>query len=301
MSRVCSVPLVSQVVKRAEERILRLCQGPAIIRHRLMDSFHLYPDNHTLVDSTVHVSENRCSTPPASWGTHPWLHIAYSAVGLFFRLWCRMRIEGAEHIPCHGGVLLASNHISLLDPVLISYSVMAKRGVQIVWAPAKVELFRMPLFGHLVASLGAFPVRRGRSDLHAIRRMAAHMRTEKLMLFPEGTRSRDGRLGAGKRTVGKLLHEGQPIVVPAAVWGTDRVLFPGSWWPRFRPQVGVRYGAPLDLQRYYALPGTKETAAAIVQELMRSIATLLETEKPPVTVASTGTHVEGLYNETPRA
>jgi 1-acyl-sn-glycerol-3-phosphate acyltransferase len=248
----------------------------------------------------VHVSESRCPAPPVSWGTHPWLHIAYSAVALFFRLWCRVRIEGAEHIPCHGGVLLASNHISLLDPILISYSVMAAQGVQIVWAPAKVELFRMPLFGRLIASLGAFPVRRGRSDLPAIHRMVTHMQTEKLLLFPEGTRSRDGRLGAGKRTVGKLLHEGRPIVIPAVVWGTDCVLSPGSWRPRFRPQVGVRYGPPLDLQRYYALPGTKETAAAIVQELMQSIATLLEMVKPPVTVASTGTHVERLYNETPR-
>ena len=279
--------------------ILRLCQGPAIIRHRPTDSF--LPHNHTLVDSIVHVAESRCPSPPVSWGTHPWLHIAYNAVGLFFRLWCRMRIEGADHIPCHGGVLLASNHISLLDPVLISYSVMATRGVQVVWAPAKAELFSMPLLGRLIASLGAFPVRRGRSDLHAIRRMAMYMQTEKLLLFPEGTRSRDGRLGAGKRTVGKLLHEGRPMVIPAGVWGTDRVLSPGSLRPRFRPQIGVRYGAPLDLQRYYALPGTKETAAAIVQELMRSIAMLLETEKPPVTVASTGTHGEGLYNETPRA
>jgi 1-acyl-sn-glycerol-3-phosphate acyltransferase len=212
-----------------------------------------------------------------------------------------VHIEGADHIPRHGGVLLASNHISLLDPVLISYSIMAVQGVQIVWAPAKVELFSMPLLGRLIASLGAFPVRRGRSDLHAIRRMVTHMQTEKLLLFPEGTRSRDGRLGAGKRTVGKLLHEGRPMVIPTVVWGTDRVLSAGSLRPRFRPQIGVRFGAPLDLQRYYALPGTKETAVDIVQELMWSIAALLEAEKPPVTVASTGTHGEGLYNETPRA
>jgi hypothetical protein len=63
----------------------------------------------------------------------------------------------------------------------------------------------------------------------------------------------------------------------------------------------VRYGAPLDLQRYYALPGTKETAVAIVQELMRSIAMLLEAEKPSVAVAATETPVERFYNETPRA
>ena len=62
-------------------------------------------------------------------------------------------------------MLLASNHISLLDPVLISYAVMATQGVQIVWAPAKVELFSVPLLGRLIISLGAFPVRRGRGEL----------------------------------------------------------------------------------------------------------------------------------------
>jgi 1-acyl-sn-glycerol-3-phosphate acyltransferase len=202
-----------------------------------------------------------------------------------------VRIEGAEHIPAYGGVLLGSNHISMIDPVLISYSVMATRGVQIVWAPAKVELFRLPLFGRLIASLGAFPVRRGRGDLRAIRRMAMYLHSEKLLLFPEGTRSRDGRLGLGKRTVGKLLHEAQPVVIPTAVWGTNRVLPPGSCFPRYRTSIGVRYGKPLDLQQYYALPRTKETATVIVQELMRAIAALLEEERPPGAVASTGTPI----------
>jgi 1-acyl-sn-glycerol-3-phosphate acyltransferase len=217
-----------------------------------------------------------------------WLHVAYTAVGLFFRYWCRLRIEGAEHIPAHGGVLLASNHVSLLDPVLISYAVMATRGVQVIWAPAKVELFRIPLFGHLIALLGAFPVRRGQGDLRAIRRIVGHMQAAKLLLFPEGTRSRDGRLGVGKRTVGKLLHEARPVVIPVAVWGTNRVLPPGSYMPRCRVQVGVRYGQPLDLQRYYTLPGSKETAAAIVQELMQAIAALLESQPSPGIVSFSG-------------
>jgi 1-acyl-sn-glycerol-3-phosphate acyltransferase len=227
-----------------------------------------------------------------------WLHIAYTAVGFFFRYWCRVRIEGAEHIPANGGVLMGSNHISVIDPVLISYSVMATQGVQIVWAPAKVELFTVPLFGRLIASLGAFPVRRGRGDLRAIRRMATHIQSEKLLLFPEGTRSRDGRLGLGKRTVGKLLHEAQPVVIPTAVWGTDRVLPPGSCFPRYRTPIGVRYGKPLDLQRYYALPRTKETATMIVQELMQAIAVLLQGERSPATVASTGTCIQRLSDET---
>jgi 1-acyl-sn-glycerol-3-phosphate acyltransferase len=207
---------------------------------------------------------------------------------MFLHLLCRVRIEGGEHIPVHGGVLLASNHLSMLDTLLIPYSVMAIQGMHIVWAPSKAELFRLPLLRHILASWGAFPVQRGRSDLRAIRRVITHMRTAQVMLFPEGTRSRDGRLGVGQRTVGKFIYMARPVVIPTAVWGTDRVLPPGQRWPRFRTPIGVRYGKPLDLQQYYDLPDTKETAMAIIGEVMRAIATLLPVQSPTATAAASG-------------
>jgi 1-acyl-sn-glycerol-3-phosphate acyltransferase len=103
------------------------------------------------------------------------------------------------------------------------------------------------------------------------------MQTQKVMLFPEGTRSREGRLGAGKRAVGKLIYEARPVVVPAAVWGTDGIWPKSRYVPCLRAVIGVRYGQPLDLQRYYTLPNTRETAEAIVGEVMRAIASLRET------------------------
>jgi 1-acyl-sn-glycerol-3-phosphate acyltransferase len=115
-----------------------------------------------------------------------------------------------------------------------------------------------------------------------MRRMMAHMRTEKMMLFPEGTRSPDGRLQPGKRTVGKLIYAAQPVVVPVAILGTERIL-PHVWsLLQERVPVTVRYGKPLDLQPYYALPDTKETAVAIVQEVMGAIASLLYNAPQPV-------------------
>jgi 1-acyl-sn-glycerol-3-phosphate acyltransferase len=142
------------------------------------------------------------------------------------------------------------------------------------------------LLGRLLVSLGAFPVRRGRNDRPAMRRMLTHMRTEKMMLFPEGTRSRDGRLQSGKRTVGKLLYQARPVVIPTAVLGTDGILGPRRrFWPR-RVPVTVCYGTPLDLQRYYALPDSKATAEAIVQEVMGAIASLLYNAHQPTMVAS---------------
>jgi 1-acyl-sn-glycerol-3-phosphate acyltransferase len=230
----------------------------------------------------VQPANRHCHAPELSRGARLWIWLSYWLVGLFFRLISRLHIAGEEHIPLQGGVLLVSNHISWLDTLLIPYSVLRAQGLQIIWAPAKVELFRVPLVERVITSWGAFPVRRGKGDVGAMRRMTRHMQTGKLMLFPEGTRSRDGRLGAGKRMVGKLIYDARPIVIPTAVWGTDRVWSSDRSLVRLRLPVGVRYGEPLDLQRFYTRSDTKETAEAIVREVMGAIASLVQAGKPPL-------------------
>jgi len=217
--------------------------------------------------------------------------LAYRVVWFLLCLRCRVRIEGSEHIPVQGGVVLVSNHISAFDTILIPYSVIATQGLQIVWAPAKAELFSTRLLSGVLTSFGAFPVRRGQHDRHAMRRMMAHMRTEKMMLFPEGTRSPNGRLQAGKRTVGKLIYAARPVVIPVAIMGTERIL-PHVWsLLQGRIPVTIRYGKPLALQPYYALPDTKETAVAIVQEVMGAIASLLY-NAPQSVVTSPVAHLQ---------
>ena len=215
--------------------------------------------------------------------------LAYRTVRLFLRLRCHVRIEGSDRIPTQGGVVLVSNHISAFDTILIPYSVIATQGLQIVWAPAKAELFSSRLLGCVLTSFGAFPVRRGQHDRHAMRRMIAHMRTGKMMLFPEGTRSPDGRLQDGKRTVGKLIYAARPVVIPVAISGTDRILPHVRSLVQGRVPVTIRYGKPVALQHYYALPDTKETAVAIVQEVMGAIASLLY-NAPQSVVTSPGAH-----------
>ena len=226
--------------------------------------------------------------PERSWGARLWFRLSYGVIDLVLHLVARVQISGEEHIPKDGGVVLASNHISLLDTLMIPCSIIAAQGVQVVWAPAKTELFDLPLIGRMIASWGAFPVRRGRGDVHAMRRMVTHMQTGKVMLFPEGTRSRDGHLGEGKRAVGKLIYEARPVVIPTVVWGTDRLWPKGRYLPRLRTSIGICYGKPLNLQRFYTLPNTKETAGAIVGEIMASIQALLETVPLPRTDVSAG-------------
>lgn len=232
-----------------------------------------------------------------------WLWFSCRAVGLFLFPFCRLHIDGLEHVPRQGGVVLASNHLSMLDTLIIPYSINRAHGPGIVWAPAKEELFRLPIVGAILRSWGVFPIRRGRNDLRGIRRMLTHMRSGKMMLFPEGTRSRDGHLHAGNRMLGKIIYQAQPLVIPTLVVGTDRVWGSNQWWPRWRVPVSVRYGKPLDLQQYYQRPDSKENAEAIVQEIMGAIAALMYNGQPATTSRSASSvrfQPEGSDDESPR-
>jgi 1-acyl-sn-glycerol-3-phosphate acyltransferase len=195
-------------------------------------------------------------------------------LAVFFKGLNHLKISGSEHVPSGGGVLLAANHLSIFDTLLIPWVNIATVRLEVVWAPAKVELFDIPLINRIIKSWGAFPVHRGGGDLRAMRRLLDLMQREKVMLFPEGTRSADGRLGAANRIVGKLIYLARPVVIPTALVGTERLLAKGRMVPHLFSDLEVRFGPPLDLQRYYQAEDTKATAQAIAHTVMRSIARL---------------------------
>ncbi len=224
-----------------------------------------------------------------SWMQKVWYGFCWLVLGLFFTLLNRLKISGWESIPPGGGVVLASNHVSLFDTLLIPWVNVTKVKFELVRAPAKAELFRVPFFSHLLRFSGAFPVRRGSQDFRAMHRIVELMRSEKVMLFPEGTRSRDGRLGKGNRMVGKLLYQARPVVIPTAILGTESLLPKGKILPRLFTPLEVRFGPPVPLEHYYTMEDTKETAQAITDAVMEAIAfqlqqapTLSMTSKPEV-------------------
>jgi 1-acyl-sn-glycerol-3-phosphate acyltransferase len=219
-----------------------------------------------------------CSQQPMSLGKRAWFGFSWLALGAFLAGLNRLEITGAEHVPPGGGVLLAANHLSIFDTLVIPWVNIAKVRLEVVWAPAKAELFAIPVINHIIASWGAFPVQRGGRDVHAMRRLVELMRREKVMLFPEGTRSADGWLGPGNRVVGKLIYLARPTVIPTAILGTDRLLAKGRLIPRVFSKLEVRFGPPLDLERYYAAEDSKATAEAIMFVVMRSIARLRDEE-----------------------
>ncbi|HEY7076370.1 MAG TPA: lysophospholipid acyltransferase family protein, partial [Solirubrobacteraceae bacterium] len=134
----------------------------------------------------------------------------------FFLVYFRMSRIGREHLPARGPVIIAANHRSFLDPFVIG--MVARRPIYYV---AKQELFRHRLVAWFLASLGAFPVRRGTGDADMLDTAKAILaRGDVVVMFPEGTRVRPGALGKPRRGVGRLALETGAPVVPVAVIGT---------------------------------------------------------------------------------
>ncbi len=160
-------------------------------------------------------------------------------------LWLRLSRVGREHVRgIKGGVIIASNHRSFLDPFVIGTTLPWRRPMQYV---AKVELFESRWRGWILSRVGAFPIRRGQSDETAME--TARLVLERggtVCIFPEGTRIRQGSLGTPKRGVGRLALETGAAVVPIAVHGTEQVR--RGW--RIRPRkVRLRVGRPVTFPR----------------------------------------------------
>lgn len=145
-----------------------------------------------------------------------------------------------QHVPQNGGVILASNHQSFLDPVLVA--VPLPRGVTFM---ARDTLFRFLPFRLLIASLGAFPVQRGTADLGAMREAIRRLEAGRaLLVFPEGTRTKDGRVGRMRAGIGLLASRAKVPVVPVRISGAFESWPRSSKLPRPKP-VTVRFGPPL--------------------------------------------------------
>jgi 1-acyl-sn-glycerol-3-phosphate acyltransferase len=201
-----------------------------------------------------------------------WVTFSCYVVGFYASTLNRFVTKGTENIPTSGGVLLTSNHISAYETIFLPWAVIRAHPFQMLWAPAKEELFEKPLQRLLYSSWGAFPVRRKR-DVKANRTINSLLQDQKVMLFPEGTRHKDGKLGPGNRGVGKIIYDTRPTVIPTALIGFNSWKFPG-----FRQPAMAVFGLPLDFSDLYVLEDNKETHNLIVGRVMQAIAELLKEE-----------------------
>lgn len=183
----------------------------------------------------------------------------------------RFRVAGTEHIPARGGVILASNHQSFLDPVLLGCG-SSRLPVHFM---ARDSLFRTWPLGWYLRQTHTFGVRRGGADRQAWRRFEELVAAgEQVTFFPEGTRSPDGSLLPANPGSGMLIHRcPQATVLPVRIRGTHRVLSKAGGFGGLRP-VSVRFGPPVDLSAEFAAEGGREAYAAIADKIMAAIAAL---------------------------
>lgn len=157
-----------------------------------------------------------------------------------------LHISGADKVPRHGPVIIASNHLSNADPPVLGTSV----GRRVVFM-AKQEAMGWPILGLLIRLSGALPVRRFEADLGALRKATEVLQEGRaLIMFPEGTRSRQRQLQMGHPGTALIaLRSGAPIV-PAGISGTERIRFPAVIFGLLRlrrPKVNLAFGDPFFL------------------------------------------------------
>jgi 1-acyl-sn-glycerol-3-phosphate acyltransferase len=173
-----------------------------------------------------------------------------------------VRAEGLELVPPTGPILVCSNHVSNLDPLLLG-----ARIPRVVHAMAKAEMFRNPLVRTYLEWCNCFPVRRGQADRSAMRSALAVLGSGgALVLFPEGHRSPNQGLQAFEAGAGYIALRSRVQVVPCAVWGTEAALPIGALVPR-RAVIHLRVGQPF-------LP-TSASPVEVSLEIQRRVAQLL--------------------------
>ncbi|MFE2148791.1 lysophospholipid acyltransferase family protein [Streptomyces lavendulae] len=194
-------------------------------------------------------------------------------LGPLLRMLFRPRIEGLENIPPEGAAIVAGNHLSFSDHFLMP--AILKRRITFL---AKAEYFTGPgLKGRLTAaffrSAGQIPVDRSSKDAGqaALREgLGVLARGELLGIYPEGTRSHDGRLYKGKVGVAAMaLGAGVPVV-PCAMVGTFEIQPPGRRIPKIR-RVTIRFGAPMEFSRYAGMERERAVLRAVTDEIMYAI------------------------------
>lgn len=147
------------------------------------------------------------------------------------------KVEGIENIPQDGKVIIYSNHSSNFDPIVLG--VLMPRKIHFM---AKEELFKIPIFGAAIKGLGAFPIRRGRVDISAIKNSLKILKDGKVLgMFPEGTRSESGEIQDFARGIASIALRAESCVIPVAIIDGYRC---------FRP-ITVRAGQPIYYSEYH--------------------------------------------------
>jgi 1-acyl-sn-glycerol-3-phosphate acyltransferase len=201
--------------------------------------------------------------------------IGWCCYRALFKLYFRWRVYNAERVPLEGGVILAANHASYIDPPLVGSGV--HRGINYL---ARENLFRFPVMGWVLRQWQVVPVDRdggGAAGLRAI--LDRLLLGGAIILFPEGTRTRDGKLQPARSGIGLTVIKSTAPVVPVRVFGTFEAYGRHMRLPRPR-RVAVKYGQPMRFEQLRAeakvcsKPRLKQIYQQVADDIMAVIAKL---------------------------
>jgi len=203
-----------------------------------------------------------------------WFRFARWLCKVFCKSFFQIRVEGSKNVPEQGALVLICNHQSYLDPVLCG--IFLKRPLYFL---ARDTLFANPLFGRLLASVNTIPVKRGKADFDAIRKVIGKLKAGYgLCLFPEGTRTTDGKIAPFKPGFGLLCRRTDAAIVPVVIdgafecWGRGKKFFTPARFTgaiaRRGGKITICYGRYISAERIKKM-SDKELAGYLTEILRR--------------------------------
>ena len=183
----------------------------------------------------------------------------------FFRLFYHHKIFGREHI-CKGPAIIASNHLSFWDPPILGTSCPEE-----VYFIARATLFDHPILRFFITRLNAYPVKGVAHDFTSFKLISQLLEEKKkVILFPEGRRSVDGKLQDFKTGVAMLAHRASCPIIPAYIYGTFEIWSRARKFPKLWGHTACIFGSPLYMEAFSHLP-KKEAHEAITQKVRESV------------------------------
>ncbi|NLI61637.1 MAG: 1-acyl-sn-glycerol-3-phosphate acyltransferase [Clostridiales bacterium] len=174
----------------------------------------------------------------------------------------RPKVQGLENFPKSGKVIVYSNHISLLDPIIIGCLLPRK-----IYFMAKAELFKNPFFNFVLKKLGAFPVKRGTADLSAVKNSLQVLKDGNVFgIFPEGTRGRQGRVQHFSHGLAAIAHRSKAQIIPIGVIGEYRLFHP----------IKIKIGQALETDGYFSQKSSTALLESMSMDMENSLREMLE-------------------------
>lgn len=198
---------------------------------------------------------------------------AHTVIAPLSKLIWRLDIEGADNVPNEGRAIIASNHLSFMDHIFVAVAIDRP-----IYFLSKAEHFENPVKAFLFDKFNVIPLERGEGDKEAFHKSIQVLEDGNLFgIYPEGTRSPDGRLYKGHTGVARLALTTKSPIIPAAMINTDAVLPKGDLIPSLE-SAAVRFGEPLYFDEFYGQQNDKKVARQVTDQVMHTLEELGEQE-----------------------